>query len=233
MTNKQRKSRLPFLVLVLALLFSFGVLKISLNRVSEGWSYQAWQVLNFSYNFSAREKEAVFEGKKFTIPSQVLLSLNKPVNIQVLGEADGDEKWIEVDLSDQKIYAREGSNLFLESPISSGLARTPTPTGEFRVWYKIKSQKMSGGEGSSYYYLPNVPYIMFFENKEVSGYRGYSLHGTYWHNDFGNRRSHGCVNLPTPVAEKLYYWTTPELSDGKKIAKATDDNPGTKIIIHD
>ncbi|OGY12762.1 MAG: hypothetical protein A3F61_01490 [Candidatus Blackburnbacteria bacterium RIFCSPHIGHO2_12_FULL_41_13b] len=233
--------RLAILIPVFALLFSFGILQTSLSRTPSGWPYQAWITPNFSYSFNPQERLAEFEGEKIPVPSQVVLSLNKQVkNTQalpagrlVLGEAKGEEKWIEVDISEQKLIAHEGDKTFLESLVSTGLPGTPTPLGEFRVWYKTKSQKMSGGEGRSYYYLPNVPYIMFFENENVSGYKGYSLHGTYWHDDFGNRRSHGCVNLPTSIAEQLYYWTSPTLSEGKKIARATDDNPGTRIIIHE
>lgn len=225
--------RLTIFIPVFAILFSFGVLQTSLNRAPELWPHQAWPIVNFSYYFDKQENTAVFEGEKLPIPSQVFLSLSKEPRLDVLGETTGEDKWIEVDLSDQKIIAHEGSQIFLESKISSGLAGTPTPTGEFRVWYKTKSQKMSGGTGRSYFYLPNVPFIMFFENENVPGFKGYSLHGTYWHDDFGNRRSHGCVNLPTPVAEQLYYWTTPDLADGSRVVRASSDNPGTKIVIHD
>ena len=218
---------------VFAILFSFGVLYTSLNRAPDAWPHQGWKVVNLSYSFDPNEKQATFEGKKVTIPNNVFLSLSKQPSFAVLGEATGEEKWIDVDISDQKITAFEGSRVFLESKISSGLVGTPTPTGEFKVWYKTKSQKMSGGEGRSYYYLPNVPYIMFFENENVPGYKGYSLHCTYWHDDFGNRRSHGCVNLPTPVAEQLYYWTNPVLENGKRIVRANADNPGTRIVIHE
>lgn len=225
--------RLTIFIPVFAVLFAYGVLQTSFNRASEDWPFQGWKTPNFSYSFLPQEKTATFEGQKVTVPAQVLLSLQKQPSIDVLGEAIGQEKWIDVDISDQKITAFEGSTVFLESKISTGLPQTPTPTGEFKIWYKTKSQKMSGGEGRSYYYLPNVPYIMFFENESVPGFKGYSLHGTYWHEDFGNRRSHGCVNLPTPVAEQLYYWTTPTLADGTRIVRASKDNPGTRIVIHD
>ena len=144
----------------------------------------------------------------------------------VLG-VSSDEKWIEIDLSDQRLKAWQGSSLFLESLISSGLWNK-TPPGEYRIWYKIKYTKMEGGvKGQrSYYYLPNVPFAMFF-------YGDYSIHGTYWHNNFGNRMSHGCVNTPTPVAEQLFYWTDPPLPDGKKWARSTADNPGTRVVVHE
>ena len=49
------------------------------------------------------------------------------------------------------------------------------------------------------YYLPDVPYVMYF-------YQSYGLHGTYWHSNFGQPMSHGCVNLPTPEAEWFFNW---------------------------
>ena len=151
----------------------------------------------------------------------------------VLGTASPSERWIEIDLSEQKLKAWDGNALFLETPISTGLPWWPTPKGEFRIWIKLRFTKMEGGSGRYYYNLPNVPYVMFFENESVPGWRGYGLHGTYWHNAFGTQRSHGCVNLPTPIAERLFYWTTPELSGNKWAVYSSDKNPGTRIVIHE
>jgi len=92
---------------------------------------------------------------------------------------------------------------------------------------------MEGGEGKYYYNLPNVPYVMYFENPQVPGWRGYGLHGAYWHNDFGRQRSHGCVNLPVDVAKEIYYWISPVLSENKNSIRSTDSNPGTRIVIHE
>jgi hypothetical protein len=173
------------------------------------------------------EKVAYFDGDKINIPEYVFAK----TFTNVLGIGN-QEKWIEIDLSDQKLYAWEGSSLFLETKVSTGLPWTPTPIGEFRIWTKLRATKMEGGSGKYYYNLPNVPYVMFFENGQVPGYKGYGLHGTYWHSDFGTQRSHGCVNLPTPIAKELYFWTTPVLPDGKNLVRSTSDNPGTKIVIH-
>lgn len=179
----------------------------------------------------ASAKTAYFHGQSLPVPILIEVVSRKSWN-QVLGE-ESDSKWIEVDLSEQKIRAWDGNNLFLESLVSTGLPGTPTPTGEFRIWTKLRATKMEGGEGKHYYYLPNVPYVMFFQNDWLPGRKGFSLHGTYWHSDFGNRRSHGCVNLPTPIAEQLYYWVSPVLPEGKKSIAAASDNPGTRIVIHE
>jgi len=186
--------------------------------------------VEFADSFDPKAKVAFFEGKQIQIPESLLAGLEEK-DLPVLGTSN-EERWIDVNLTEQKMRAYEGGNLFLESPVSTGLPWWPTPQGEFRVWLKVRATRMEGGSGRYYYNLPNVPYVMFFENDKVPGYKGYGLHGTYWHNDFGRVHSHGCVNLPTPVAEKLYYWTSPLLAEGKGSVRATQENPGTRIIIH-
>lgn len=208
------------------LLFAAGVLMRSTNHVST-------DIACGTTNFTGLPETAtlgIFEGQKISVPA---LADTKLSNNKVLGVAKPSDKWIEVDLSEQKLRAWDGDKLFLETLISSGLPYFPTPTGEFHIWIKMRATKMEGGEGSYYYNLPNVPYVMFFENDQVPAWEGYGLHGTYWHNDFGRVHSHGCVNLPTPTAEQLYYWTTPTMPDGKSVAYATADNPGTRIVIHE
>ncbi len=103
------------------------------------------------------------------------------------------ERWIDVDLSEQRLYAYEGDVLINSFIVSTGTWQTPTVTGSYKVWVKLRSAAMSGPG----YYLPDVPYIMYF-------YGDYGIHGTYWHNNFGTPMSHGCVNLSTPDAEWVY-----------------------------
>jgi len=104
-------------------------------------------------------------------------------------------RWIDVNLSQQMVYAYEGDVIVNSFVVSTGTAQTPTVTGKYKIWIKLKSTTMSGPG----YHLTNVPYTMYF-------YKGYGLHGTYWHNNFGTPMSHGCVNLSIPDAEWLYYW---------------------------
>jgi len=183
---------------------------------------------DLSGNFDFSQKVAVFEGQEIEIPS--LAYDNTTSNVL---SASSEERWIEVDLSDQKLYAWEGNKLFLETAISSGLPWWPTPTGEFKIWIKLRATRMEGGEGKYYYNLPNVPYVMYFGNDVVPNWRGFGLHGAYWHNSFGTPRSHGCVNLPIETAKNLYYWVGPVLEDGKSSIKSTESNPGTRIVIHE
>lgn len=105
----------------------------------------------------------------------------------------GGERWIDVDLTQQMVYAYEGDTLVNSFVVSTGTWRTPTVTGQYRIYIKYRYKDMSGPG----YYLKNVPYAMFF-------YKGYALHGTYWHNNFGTPMSRGCVNLTIADAEWLY-----------------------------
>lgn len=102
-------------------------------------------------------------------------------------------RWFDVDLSDQRMYAYEGDTLVRTFVVSTGTWQTPTIKGRFKVWIKLRSAPMSGPG----YYLPDVPYIMYFSGD-------YGIHGTYWHNNFGVPMSHGCVNLSIPDAEWAY-----------------------------
>lgn len=110
-------------------------------------------------------------------------------------------KRIEVDLSDQWMYAYEGSRLIVSSGVSTGRPGWETPVGEFKVYAKYRSQTMRGAVGGEMWEVPNVPNVLYF-------YLGAALHGTYWHDSFGSgvRLSHGCVNLPLDVAALLYDW---------------------------
>jgi lipoprotein-anchoring transpeptidase ErfK/SrfK len=174
-------------------------------------------------------EDAVFNGQTITPP---LIDLQKEEKIgkNVLSETTSNEnKQIYVDLSTQTLTAMEGDQVFMQVPVSTG-KWGKTPTGEFRIWTKIRAAKMSGGSGASYYYLPNVPYIMFFEGSGIGAGRGFALHGAYWHNNFGHTMSHGCVNMRTIDAEKLFNWVGPNATGARTLS--TDENPGTKITIY-
>jgi lipoprotein-anchoring transpeptidase ErfK/SrfK len=106
-------------------------------------------------------------------------------------------RWVDVDLSEQRVTAYEGANPVRTFIVSTGVPAHPTVTGQFHIYVKYTATLMVGPG----YYLPNVPFTMYF-------YKGYALHGTYWHHNFGHPMSHGCVNLVTSDAQWLYNWTS-------------------------
>jgi len=222
------KSKKFYLIgVVLGVILAVGILFFSgnqfLNKISCGRGIPSPEATG---EYEEGAKMTVFNNKPVSYQMPKLAEGNLAEEEKVLGVRN-DDRWIEVDLSEQKLRAWEGGNLAYEFLISSG-KWAPTPKGEFRIWVKLRYTKMEGGiRGTkTYYYLPNVPYTQYFN-------KGYGLHGTYWHNNFGQPMSHGCVNLSIPDAEKLFYWTSPVISPGKNIAYPSKDNPGTRVIIHD
>ncbi len=116
-----------------------------------------------------------------------------------------NQPWIEIDLSDQHLFAWQGSSQIFTAIVSTGKAETPTYPGTYTIQRKYAQDRMRGVD----YDIANVPSVLYFD-------RGYALHGAYWHNNFGTPVSHGCVNLPINDAQWLFDWT--------KI--------GTPVIIH-
>lgn len=104
-------------------------------------------------------------------------------------------RYIDVNLSEQTLYAFDGFNLVNQFLISSGTYSHPTPTGEYHVYGKSRVTEMKG-EG---YDLPGVEWVSWWSGD-------YSIHGTYWHHNFGHPMSHGCVNASNSDAEWIYNW---------------------------
>jgi lipoprotein-anchoring transpeptidase ErfK/SrfK len=105
----------------------------------------------------------------------------------------GNNFWIEVNLRTQTLYAYRGNQIINAFLISSGTSAFPTVTGTYQIYAKYSQYTMRGPD----YDIPDVPYTMFF-------YKGYSIHGTYWHNNFGTPMSRGCVNMNTEEAAWIY-----------------------------
>jgi len=177
-------------------------------------------------NYDSSLTSGVFHGQEVTVPSE---NSQLALNNQILGseshKSEG-EKRIEVDLTNQKLYAFEGSKKVYSFDVSTGKWGL-TPTGEFRVYNKLRYTLMAGGskELGTYYYLPNVPFTMYFNGN-------YGIHGAYWHNNFGHPMSHGCVNMRIEDSEKLFYWASPPLPENTNSILANASNPGTKVIVY-
>jgi len=218
------KKQIVFFVLLLVLvrLYVFPQLPRFLSR-QNSLDFQS-----LTGNFTPSEKKAVFNNS--SVPAPKLLAHDNSNN-QVLGESNS-KKRIEVDLTNQRLYAYEGDTKVYDFLVSTGKWGA-TPTGTFKIWIKLRYTLMSGGSQAlgTYYYLPNVPYTMYFYNDEIPQYRGYGIHGTYWHSNFGHPMSHGCINMKTEEVEQLYSWALPD-TQGQGSISATADNPGTEIVIY-
>jgi lipoprotein-anchoring transpeptidase ErfK/SrfK len=113
-------------------------------------------------------------------------------------------KWVNVNITQQIVTAYQGGTPMMVTLASTGTTKNPTEIGVWKIFYRLLKDDMEGGSKATgdYYNLKNVPYTQYFH---ISGE---GLHGTYWHDNFGRRRSHGCVNLSTPIAGWLYNWAT-------------------------
>jgi hypothetical protein len=138
---------------------------------------------------------------------------------------DVTDKRIEVDLKEQTIAAYENDRLVLTSRISSGYGDHYTPRGDHTVLSKSLTSRMIGGEGADYYDLPGVPFPTYIT------WTGVAIHGTYWHNDFGRPRSHGCVNVPSPVARWFWRWTMPSAPYDAVRYRTPRDAQGTLVRV--
>lgn len=108
-------------------------------------------------------------------------------------------RWIEIDLSKQRMYLHENGKVVASHLVSTGKSSTPTHTGTYRVRAKVRIQNM-GCTPRFDYCTKDVPWVMYFNGDQA-------VHGAYWHNNFGRVMSHGCVNLPVKTAKRVFEWS--------------------------
>ena len=130
------------------------------------------------------------------VTSQELMPLSPTVS----------DKNILINLTEQRLSAYENGRVVMTCRVSTGTFEGDTPTGDFTIERKIPSRHMAANESrGNGFDLPGVPWVSYIS------WTGVSLHGTYWHNDYGQPRSHGCINLPPEAARWVYRWTLPTL----------------------
>jgi len=214
------------------LLFLTGAIRIYRSHTSLPCANSVSCINDLTGKISNRTT-GVFMGQKVQAPDAAYFALNEKeiAANTVLGSAtdSGEAKHIFVDLSTQHLYAFQGNDLIYNFLVSTG-RWGPTPTGNFRIWIKLQATRMAGGEEAAAYDLPNVPWTMFFANDQVPRSAGFSLHGAYWHNNFGHPMSHGCVNIRPDQAKLLFDWANPPTNG--YTTYPSDTNPGTLITIY-
>ncbi|HHP7243244.1 MAG TPA: L,D-transpeptidase [Elainellaceae cyanobacterium] len=117
-----------------------------------------------------------------------------------------NQRWIEIDLSRQRLFAWNGERPAYAVIVSTGTRSNPTITGSFAIQSMHRTSRMRG-DG---YDVPDVPFTMYYSGN-------YAIHGAYWHNQFGTPMSHGCVNVAVDHAEWLFNWA----------------RIGTPVIVHE
>ena len=119
-----------------------------------------------------------------------------------------DAAWIDVDLDEQTLVAYVGATPIYATLVSTGRRDGTTPVGVYRIRAKAATTRMTAEAGErSRYDVGAVPWALRFRS-------GLYVHAAYWHDGFGDRRSHGCINLAPRDARKLYDWTAPMVPAG-------------------
>ncbi len=131
-----------------------------------------------------------------SLPTSKALA-NQKVNQKVRQLKNSNKRWIQVDLSEQRLITWEGNKPVFGVIVSTGKKSTPTPTGVFNIYTKLVKTRMKGED----YDIPNVPHTMYYQG-------GYGIHGAFWHNNFGTPVSHGCVNVAPNHAKKIFNWAS-------------------------
>ena len=119
--------------------------------------------------------------------------VDTPTCVEKSFTVSGDEIWIHVDLNKQMLYVARGNKRIKEFIISSGVSRTPTLLGSYKIYAMYPIYTMQGKKES----IPNVLWSMFY-------HCDYAIHGAYWHNNFGEKTSRGCINMKEEGAKWVY-----------------------------
>ena len=144
-----------------------------------------------------------------------------------LAEVGDDELWIDVELGQQTLAIMRGQDPEYVTLISSGNGKHPTPRGLYRLRSKLglgKMRSLPDSPSDEEYYVEDVPWVQYF-------YKRYALHTSYWHNRFGWRHSHGCINLAPRDSSYLFSQTAPALPEGWISVHENDGDPGTLLRV--
>jgi lipoprotein-anchoring transpeptidase ErfK/SrfK len=134
-----------------------------------------------------------------------------------------DERWFDIDLDEQVLVAYEGTRPVYATLVSTGKRKHRTPTSITRVASKLETATMTS-EKRELYSVADVPWTMYYDHN-------FALHTSYWHDGFGDPRSHGCINLAPRDARALYHWSSPDVPPGWTAVYGDADNPGSLIRV--
>jgi hypothetical protein len=136
-------------------------------------------------------------------------------------------QWFDVDLGEQVVVAYKNDLPVYATLTSTGRSPNNTPRGNYPIWGKVTAITMKSQEYDDIpYYVNRVPWVMFFQAHNA-------LHGAYWHDRFGQTKSHGCVNLAPRDAKYLFEWLAPNLPPGWTSVRYWDLSQSPVAHVHD
>lgn len=192
------------------------------KAVEEGPDGKAWYAIIDDRN-----------SQTYHVPAGHLRFITQQELSPISPQLSKEDKHIEISIAQQKLVAYENSTSVFEAQVATGVENegepengipTDTPFGSFRVRRKMPVRHMGNGDlvsNITNYELPGVPWVSFFVGT------GVAIHGAYWHDNFGRRMSHGCVNMRPDDAKWIYRWTTPHAG----INDWHIDDPGTRVYV--
>lgn len=200
-------------------------------RTSNGFPEYRWNegAEGHGYGYGAYNEFYWADGAAFKILTDEDVA---PINPDV----DPKDKRIEVDIDYQTLSCYEGSNEVYFCRVSTGQnidpatgqindsLSTATPVGNLLTHWKIISLNMTAGTFQSGYSTPAVPWTTM-----ISG-EGVAVHGAFWHNAFGEKRSHGCINCTPEDAKYIFRWTTPYVSLAQSEIRVSLPDYGTIVV---
>jgi len=171
----------------------------SYNAPSTGREYHRYDIVRAYDSITDGNTEWIMIGPNEWISHR---SLSRFIPNYEKPEGVPSDRWIEVNLYEQVLTVHENGRILFTTLVATGVDPFFTQPGVFPIYKKIENEYMRGAfeaDRSDYYYLEDVPYIMYFDQARA-------LHGAYWHTLFGYQRSHGCVNLSIADSHWLYDW---------------------------
>lgn len=184
------------------------------------------QIVPYLGMFNRENTQFVYIGRGEVINRRSVSIIKLYQRPQEIGE---NQKWIDVNLTEQTLVAYEGDVPIFSTLISSGRKDDdfPSPTGIFKIESKHVTVTMDDPQAATEAYsIEDVPWTMYFHHS-------FALHGAFWHNRFGNQRSHGCINLSPQDARWLFFWADPGLPSGWHGVYSSEQTPGTWVVIHE
>jgi lipoprotein-anchoring transpeptidase ErfK/SrfK len=177
-----------------------------------------------------------YSGYDFYVNAEHVRPIPRDEFAPISPDVPAEEKRVEVDLKNQMVTAYEADKSVFTARVATGASfhmtdgtvqDFSTPKGNHRVYMKLPSQHMVGGAAgdADFYDLPGICWISYFVT------RGIAFHGTYWHNDYGTPRSHGCVNMLPEDAKWIYMWTLPTGAYDDRHTTAPSAASGTLIKV--
>ena len=198
-------------------------------RTDNGFLEYRWNedVNGHGYGYGAYGEFFWADGAAFKVLTDADVSPLSP-------DVDPNDKKITADLDYQTLSCYEGNTEVYFCRISSGISYDPqtgqlsdklaTPVGNLLTHWKIMSLNMTAGTATAGYSTPAVPW-----DTMISG-DGIAIHGAFWHNAFGEKRSHGCINVSPEDAKWIFRWTTPVVTLAQGEVRVTLPDHGTVVV---